>query len=72
MAYNTDVRKFIRSAGRLNPSIFKEERAICAPQDSEMKLIPIGSAKKKVINMCANNYLGLSSHPKLLKLLRRT
>ena len=70
MAYNTDVRKVysdqledLKSQG-----IFKEERAICAPQDSEIEVeFPIGSEKKKVINMCANNYLGLSSHPEVVK-----
>jgi glycine C-acetyltransferase len=44
--------------------IFKEERAICSPQDSDIEVeFPIGAERKKVINMCANNYLGLSSHP---------
>jgi glycine C-acetyltransferase len=48
--------------------IFKEERIICAPQDSEIEVeFPAGSQQKKVINMCANNYLGLSSHPEVIK-----
>src|SRR3989304_5970239 len=51
-----------------NIGIFKEERAICSPQDSDIEVeFPIGSEKKKVINMCANNYLGLSSHPEVIK-----
>src|SRR3972149_662258 len=70
MAFNSEVRKIysdqieeIKSLG-----IFKEERAICTPQDSEIEVeFPIGSEKKKVINMCANNYLGLSSHPEVVK-----
>jgi len=70
MAYNPASRKIysdqldeLRNAG-----IFKEERAICAPQDSEIEVeFPIGSQKKKVINMCSNNYLGLSSHPEVIK-----
>ena len=53
----------IREAG-----LFKEERIICAPQDSEIEVVfPIGSKEKKVINMCANNYLGLSSHPDVVE-----
>jgi glycine C-acetyltransferase len=53
----------IREAG-----LFKEERIICAPQDSEIEVVfPIGSKGKKVINMCANNYLGLSSHPDVVE-----
>lgn len=52
----------IREAG-----IFKEERIIHAPQDSEIEVVfPAGAAQKRVINMCANNYLGLSSHPDVI------
>jgi glycine C-acetyltransferase len=48
----------IRAAG-----IFKEERIIRTPQKSEIGVVfPAGSDEKQVINMCANNYLGLSSH----------
>lgn len=52
--------------------LFKEERIICAPQDSEIEVVfPIGSKEKKVINMCANNYLGLSSHPEVIRAARK-
>jgi len=52
--------------------LFKEERIICAPQDSEIEVVfPIGSKEKKVINMCANNYLGLSSHPDVIEAARK-
>jgi glycine C-acetyltransferase len=48
--------------------IFKEERIIHTPQDSEIGVVfPAGSDQKPVINMCSNNYLGLSSHPDVLK-----
>lgn len=48
--------------------IFKEERAIFSPQNSDIEVaFPIGSTHKQVINMCANNYLGLSSHPDVIK-----
>ncbi|MDQ1353827.1 MAG: glycine C-acetyltransferase [Acidobacteriota bacterium] len=57
----------IRQAG-----IFKEERIICAPQSSEIEVIfPVGSKEKRVINMCANNYLGLSSHPEVVDAARK-
>lgn len=57
----------IRQAG-----IFKEERIICAPQSSEIEVIfPAGSKEKRVINMCANNYLGLSSHPEVVEAARK-
>ncbi len=53
----------IREAG-----IFKEERIIQAPQNSEIDVVfPAGSQKKRVLNLCANNYLGLSSHPEVVK-----
>ncbi len=70
MAYSNEVRNlFTEQLEELKAAgLFKEERAICAPQDSEIEVeFPIGSQKKKVINMCANNYLGLSSHPDVVK-----
>ena len=66
MAYSEEVRKALSDevTGIKTAGLFKEERAICDPQDAEIEVqYPIGSAQKKVINMCANNYLGLSSHP---------
>jgi len=48
--------------------LFKEERFIHAPQAPDIEVeFPIGSSLKKVINICANNYLGLSSHPDVIK-----
>jgi glycine C-acetyltransferase len=48
--------------------IFKQERFIHAPQGAEIEVeFPTGASTKKVINMCANNYLGLSSHPDVVK-----
>jgi glycine C-acetyltransferase len=43
--------------------LYKKERIIASPQDAEITLAD-GS---KVLNFCANNYLGLSSHPKVLE-----
>lgn len=43
--------------------LYKEERIIASPQDAVIKL----DSGKEVINFCANNYLGLSSHPKVVK-----
>lgn len=59
-------------AGIRDAGLFKEERIICAPQDSEIEVVfPMGSEEKKVINMCANNYLGLSSHPDVVEAARK-
>ncbi len=50
----------IRSAGT-----WKEERVIQSPQGAE---IEVGG--RRVLNFCANNYLGLSGHPRLLAAAR--
>lgn len=46
----------------LEAGLYKKERIITTPQGADIK-ISTGSA---VINFCANNYLGLSSHPRVL------
>ncbi len=50
----------IRAAGT-----WKEERLIASPQGAEILV-----NGKRVLNFCANNYLGLSSHPRLLAAAR--
>ena len=52
------VLEGIREAG-----LFKTERIILSAQDAE---ISIGNGEK-VLNFCANNYLGLSNHPSLIQ-----
>lgn len=48
----------IREAG-----LYKNERIIVSPQGAVIKL----DSGKEVLNFCANNYLGLSDHPELIK-----
>jgi glycine C-acetyltransferase len=48
--------------------LFKRERIIASPQDAVITLAD-GS---EVLNFCANNYLGLSSHPDVLAAAHRT
>ena len=56
----------IREAG-----LYKEERFILTPQAADIRVeYPEGSPPKEVINFCANNYLGLSSHPKVIAAAR--
>lgn len=43
--------------------LYKEERIITSPQGAEITL----NTGEKVLNFCANNYLGLSSHPKVIQ-----
>lgn len=47
--------------------LYKEERIITTPQGADIKT----STGKEVINFCANNYLGLSSHPKAIKAAKK-
>jgi glycine C-acetyltransferase len=46
--------------------LFKKERIITSEQGPEIMV-----AGKKVLNFCANNYLGLSSHPKVIEAAHR-
>ncbi|WNH10886.1 glycine C-acetyltransferase [Thalassobellus suaedae] len=48
----------IKAAG-----LYKEERIIITPQGAEIST----TASKNVLNFCANNYLGLSSHPDVIE-----
>lgn len=48
--------------------LFKEERIIVSPQDTSIKI----STGQEVINFCANNYLGLSSHPEVVQAAKDT
>lgn len=48
--------------------LFKEERIIISPQGAEITL----NTGQKVLNFCANNYLGLSSHPEVIKAAKDT
>ncbi len=48
--------------------LYKQERIIASPQDAVIKI----STGEEVINFCANNYLGLSSHPEVIKAAKDT
>ena len=45
--------------------LMKRERAIASPQGGSV-VVAEGSAKSELLNLCANNYLGLADHPRLI------
>ena len=47
--------------------LFKQERIIATPQSSEISL----QSDRKVLNFCANNYLGLSNHPRVIEAAKK-
>lgn len=51
-----------------NAGLYKNERIIMGPQGAEIEV----SSGARVLNFCANNYLGLSSHPAVLKAAHQT
>ncbi|MCK8480337.1 glycine C-acetyltransferase [Psychroserpens algicola] len=51
-----------------NDGLFKEERIITSPQGAEITL----NTGETVLNFCANNYLGLSSHPDVIQAAKDT
>ena len=46
--------------------LYKVERVIDGPQQAEIDVVQNG-ATREVINLCANNYLGLANHPRLVE-----
>lgn len=58
----TNELQEIKSAG-----LFKAERVITSPQGADISI----NTGEEVINFCANNYLGLSSHPKVLEAAKK-
>ncbi len=48
--------------------LYKKERIITTPQEAVIRT----TTGKEVINFCANNYLGLSSHPKVVEAAKET
>lgn len=50
-----------------NDGLYKRERIITSSQDAEIEV-----NGKKLLNFCANNYLGLSNHPEVVKASQQT
>lgn len=69
MAVHERVREFYRNelTELQYADLFKEERIIHSSQGADIAVeYPVDSELNQVINFCANNYLGLSSHPEVV------
>jgi glycine C-acetyltransferase len=74
MAVHERVREFYRNelVELQYADLFKEERYLHSPQAADITVeYPPNSPLKEVINFCANNYLGLSSHPTLIEAAKK-
>lgn len=70
MAYSDKVRGTFEETlqGIKDKGVFKQERFIHSSQAADIEVeFPTGAPIQKVINICANNYLGLSSHPDVVQ-----
>jgi len=47
--------------------LFKAERVISTPQEAAIRVAGGADDEREVINLCANNYLGLANHPSLIE-----
>jgi glycine C-acetyltransferase len=74
MAVHERVKEFFRNelVELQNADLYKEERYIRSPQAADIVVeYPLNAVPRRVINFCANNYLGLSTHPALIEAAKK-
>ena len=64
--FKVHLKKEIKNTKK--SGLYKNERIIVSPQSSIIST----DAQKDIINLCSNNYLGLSSHPKVLEAAKKS
>lgn len=65
-----DSRKHYASilAGIRDKGLWKTERVLAGPQQSRIET----THEKNIVNLCANNYLGLSNHPRIIAAAKKS
>jgi glycine C-acetyltransferase len=56
-----DELQLLRDSG-----LYKQERLLTSPQGAHVRTVDAQGGERALVNLCANNYLGLSSHPQVL------
>jgi len=67
MSYSAQTRYASELESIREQGLFKAERIIVSPQSAEIEL----DGGRKVLNFCANNYLGLADHPDVIAAAKR-
>ena len=73
MAYIGSKHIFEDIIGQIKEEgLYKDERYICSHQGGQIRVrFPENAPEKQLINLCSNNYLGLSSHPEIIEAARK-
>ena len=59
-------------AGIEADGLYKRERPITSPQGGRISVSTNGATVENVVNLCANNYLGLADHPVLIDAAKKS